>query len=162
MRDLRWSFLVLLLILVGVSNPPGAAGRAKQAGAGHEEPPKKEEPERAIAGMVRQMQVDLEGASSRGFLGHIDAAQFDDYPQFEDRIERLTRENTLRVYFRQASSSIQQNSAQTILDAEMEMTRKDSAAPVERRRQQVVIDFERTSRGWKIINITPREFFRPL
>src|SRR3990172_6568563 len=121
MRYLRCSFLVLLLLLVGVSNPLGAAGRAKQAGAGKEEPPKKEDPERAIAGIIRQMQMDLEGASSRGFLSHIDAAKFDDYPRFEDMMERLTRENTLRVYFRQASNSIQENNAQTILDAEMEM-----------------------------------------
>ena len=57
---------------------------------------------------------------------------------------------------------IQEDGAQTILDAEMEMTRKDSAGAPERRRQQLARDFERTNRGWKIINITPREFFRPL
>ena len=49
-----------------------------------------------------------------------------------------------------------------MIDAEMEMTRKDSAGQLERRRQQLVIDFQRTRRGWKITNITPREFFRPL
>ncbi|OFW32298.1 MAG: hypothetical protein A3J28_19025 [Acidobacteria bacterium RIFCSPLOWO2_12_FULL_60_22] len=77
-------------------------------------------------------------------------------------IERLTREDTLRVFFRQVNNSIKEESAQTVIDAEMEMTRKDSAGQLERRRQQLVIDFQRTSRGWKITNITPREFFRPL
>ena len=77
-------------------------------------------------------------------------------------IDRLTREDALRVFFRQVSNSVKETSAQTMIDAEMELTRKDSASPPERRRQQLVIDFERTSRGWKIVNITPRDFFRPL
>ena len=75
---------------------------------------------------------------------------------------RLTREDALRVFFRQVNNSIKEDSAQTMIDAEMELTRKDSARQPERRRQQLVIDFERTSRGWKIVNITPRDFFRPL
>jgi len=112
--------------------------------------------------LIRQMQMDLEAASSRGILSNIDSSKFDDYPRFQDMIERLARENILRVYFRQVSNSIQVDREQTILDAEMEMTRKDSDRAPQRRRQQLALDFERTSQGWKIINITPREFFRPL
>jgi len=108
------------------------------------------------------MQLDMEGGSSRGVLSNIDNAKFDDYPRFEDLIEGLTRQDNLRVYFRQNNISIKEDSAQVILDAEMELSRKDSAAPPTRRSQQIVIDFESTSRGWKIINITPRDFFSPL
>ena len=97
-----------------------------------------------------------------GVLSSIDSAKFEDYPRFEDMIDRLTREDALRVFFRQANSSVRDDRAQTTIDAEMELTRKDSAAPPERRRQQIVIDFELTPRGWRIVNITPREFFRPL
>ena len=108
------------------------------------------------------MQMDLEGSSSRSFLSHFDGAKFDDFPRFEETIDRLLRENSLRVYFRQASNSFQKDTAQTTIDAEMELTRKDAAGQIDRRRQQLVVDYERTSRGWKIINLTPRDFFRPL
>ena len=158
--------LVLLTTLIAVLALPWAVeavGRARPAAQqGREEPAKREEPEQAISTILRKMQMDLEGSSSRGVLSNIDSAKFDDYPRFEDMIERLARENSLRVFFRQVSNSIRENSAQTILEAEMEMTRKDSAGQAERRRQQLVIDFALTSRGWKIINITPRDFFRPL
>ena len=94
-------------------------------------------------------------------MSHFEAAKFDDFPRFEDMIDRLLRENSLRVYFRQVSNTFQQETAQSTIDAEMELTRKDAAGQIDRRRQQLVIDFERTSRGWKIINLTPRDFFRP-
>ena len=158
-RLLLWAGLAGMLVLPSAAD---AAGRARQTKASQEAPSRRENPERAIANVVRQMQMDLEASSRQGVLSHIDSAKFDDYPRFEDMIERLTREDTLRVFFRQVNNSIKEESAQTVIDAEMEMTRKDSAGQLERRRQQLVIDFQRTSRGWKITNITPREFFRPL
>ena len=162
MNSARLFSLAALLGALLVALPACVAGRARPAAQGRETPTRREDPERAITNVVRQMQFDLEAASRAGVLSNIDSSKFEDYPRFEDMIERLTREDTLRVFFRQANNSIQEERAQTILDAAMELTRKDSAAPPERRRQQIVIDFERTTRGWKIVNITPREFFRPL
>ena len=170
MNSARLLSLAVLLGALLVALPACAAGRARPAAQGRpfgfaqgrETPDRREDPERAITNVVRQMQFDLEASSRAGVLSNIDAAKFEDYPRFEDMIERLTREDTLRVFFRQANNSIQEDRARTVLDAEMELTRKDSAAPPERRRQQIVIDFERIPRGWKIVNITPREFFRPL
>jgi len=156
------AFLVVLPACAAGRARPAAQGRPFGFAQGRETPARREDPERAITNVVRQMQFDLEASSRAGVLSHIDSAKFEDYPRFEDMIERLTRADTLRVYFRQANNSIQEDRAQTILDAEMELLRKDSAAPPERRRQQIVIDFERTPRGWRIVNITPRDFFRPL
>ena len=121
----------------------------------------REEPAQAIARVIGQMKMNLEGSSIRGFLLNIHAAKFEDYPRFEEMIERLLREDVLRVYFRQVSNSIQQDIFRTILDAELEITRKDSAGRLERRRGRITIRLERTSEGWKIINITPRDFFAP-
>ena len=153
--------LVLALALVLGWIVAGPAGTARAQGGG-EQPAPREDPERAIARLVREMQLDLEGSSSSGLLGKIDSAKFDDFPRFQDMVERLVREDTLRVYFRQVTNSVVDDVAQTMLDAEMEMTRKDSTAPAEQRRQQITIDLERTARGWKITKITPRDFFRPL
>ena len=157
----RW-LTITLLVLTIASAQPSFVSAAQKKKDGKEEGIKKQDPERAITGLIRGMQMDLESGSSRGFLANINSAKFDDYPRFEDMIERLTREDILRVYFRQSSNSIKDDSAQVIVDADMELTRKDSAGQLDRRRQQIVIDFEATSRGWKIINITPRDFFRPL
>ena len=154
------SGLVLALATITVAGAwAGSTRRAAQRG---EQPPKQEDPARTIAQIVREVQMDLEGSSSTGVLSKIDRAKFEDYPRFQDMVERLTREDTLRVFFRQTTNSVKEDTAQTILDAEMEMTRKDSAVPTQRRKQQITIDLARTSRGWKITNITPRDFFQPL
>jgi hypothetical protein len=118
--------------------------------------------EREIAGMIRELQMDLEGSSSLGVLHQIDGARFKDYPRFRDQVERLTREDTLRVYFRQLSSVVSGAAARTVLDAEMELTRLDSALPTQHRQEKLTIDLEQTSHGWKIVNIVPRDFFEPL
>jgi len=157
--------LLSLTVLTGVllmALPACAAARTGPAAQGQEAPARRENPERAVANVVRQLQFDLEASSRMGVLSSIDSAKFEDYPRFEDMIDRLTREDALRVFFRQANSSVREDRAQTTIDAEMELTRKDSAAPPQRRRQQIVIDFELTSRGWRIVNISPRDFFRPL
>jgi len=145
-----------------ISLPACAAARTGAAAQGKETPTRRENPERAIANVVRQLQFDLEASSRMGVLSNIDSAKFEDYPRFEDMVERLTREDTLRVFFRRANNNIQEDRAQTTIDAEMELSRKDSAAPAQRRRQQIVVDFELTQRGWRIVNITPRNFFQPL
>ena len=162
MKHARLLTLAFLLGVLWLPLPGTAAGRARQARGGQEAPARREDPQRAIGNVIRQMQTDLEAASRRGILSNIDSTKFEDYPRFEDTIERLTREDALRVFFRQVNNSLKEDSAQTMIDAEMELTRKDSATQPERRRQQLVIDFERTTRGWKIVNITPRDFFRPL
>ena len=154
--------LGVLLMGTLLVEPACAAARTGSAAQGKETPTRRENPERAIANVVRQLQFDLEASSRMGVLSNIDSAKFEDYPRFEDMVERLTREDALRVFFRQANSNVQEDRAQTTIDAEMELTRKDSAAQPERRRQQIVIDFELTQRGWRIVNITPRDFFRPL
>lgn len=162
MKHARLLSLTFLLGVLVLPLSAASAGRARQTRGGQEAPARREDPQRAIANVIRQMQTDLEAASRRGILSNIESAKFQDYPRFEDTIDRLTREDALRVFFRQVNNSIKEDTAQTMIDAEMELTRKDSARQPERRRQQLVIDFERTSRGWKIVNITPRDFFRPL
>ena len=119
---------------------------------------------REITRMLRDLQFALEGGSARSALALVDSAKFDDYPRFEDMVERLTREDTIRANFRQVvpATSPAAGKAQSIVDAEMELGRRDAAQQLQRRRQQLVIDFEWTRRGWRITNITPRDYFRPL
>jgi hypothetical protein len=66
-------------------------------------------------------------------------------------VERLTGGGTLHVLFRQLNNVVQGATARTVLDAGMELVLKDLTVAAQRRRVQVTIDLERTSRGWKIV-----------
>jgi len=126
--------------------------------------PDPKESEKQLNRLARELQNALEGPSPRQFLSFIDSAKFDDYPRFEDMMERLMREDSIRAHFRQAFNAPPsgQGKAQMAIDAEMELARKDGVGQISRRRQQLVIDWEYTRRGWRIINITPRNYFQPL
>ena len=119
---------------------------------------------REIARIQRDLQFALEGGSAQGVLSLIDSAKFRDYASFQDTVERLLREDTVRAYFRQVSgsSSAEEGRARSRVDAEMQLARKDAAGQMERRRQELELEFERTRRGWRITNIGPRKFFEPL
>ncbi|OFV98222.1 MAG: hypothetical protein A3F68_10005 [Acidobacteria bacterium RIFCSPLOWO2_12_FULL_54_10] len=162
MKRINLVCLLALLSMILLPWPGAAVGKARPPAQEREEPTRREDPDKAITTLIRDLQLDLESSSSRNLLNKIDSSKFDDYPRFEDMVERLLRENSLRAFFRQASKTIRESSAQTILDAEMEISRNDAAGQTDRRHQQIVIDFELTSRGWKIVNITPRDFFTPL
>ncbi len=138
--------------------------KKKDKQSGEEAPAQPKDVNRELSQMLRELQFSLEGGSSRGFLALIDAAKFDDYPRFEDMVERLAREDIVRAYFRTVTTSpnVTEGKAQTILDAEMELTRKNAVGQAQRRRQQLTLDFELTRRGWRITNITPRNYFEPL
>jgi len=144
--------------------PPNKQKDQKTEKPGQEAPPPAKDINREVTQILRDLQFSLEGSSSRGFLALIDSAKFDDYPRFQDNIERLMNEDSIRAYFRTVNTSpnAAEGKAQTILDAEMEISRKNSLGQAQRRKQQLVIDFENTRRGWRITNITPRSYFNPL
>lgn len=122
--------------------------------------------ERDLNRLVKDLQFALEGGSSRGFLNYFDSAKFDDYPRFEDMVERLMRQDSLRVNFRTAFSAPPSGQApgksQMTIDGDMEVARKDAVGQVTRRRMQLVVEFQYTKRGWRITNLTPRNYFEPL
>ncbi len=138
--------------------------KEKKSSEEAEGPAESKDLNREMTRIVRELQFAMEGGSARALLSLIDPAKFDDYPRFEDMVERLMREDTLRAHFRQVTSSAQaaEGRGQSILDAEMGLSRKDASGQVLRRRQQLTLDFERTRRGWRITNITPRNYFEPL
>lgn len=119
---------------------------------------------REVTRILRDLQFALEGGSATSVLALIDSARFDDYQRFEDQVERLTLEDTIRANFRQVTpaTSAAAGKARSTVDAALELTRRDSLLRPEQRNQQLVIDFEYTRRGWRVTNITPRDFFRPL
>ncbi len=141
-------------------NTKRADGNQKQRGEGSSQPA---DLDRSIARLLRDLQFALEGGSARGVLSLIDSAKFEGYRRFEDRTERLVRQNTIRAYFAQVSSEwlAAEAKVRSTVDAELELARKDAAGQVVRRRQQLVLEVERTRRGWRITRLTPPAFFDP-
>ncbi len=130
---------------------------------GDESAPAPDEAQKQLTKLMREIGFDIEGGSARSFLQRINQDKFNDYPHFEDNVERLMRENSLRVNFRTAFTAppTAEGAAQVAVDADMEVVKKNSTGAPQRRTQQLTFDFEWTNRGWAIDNITPRAFFNP-
>jgi len=121
--------------------------------------------EKQLPRLIRDLQSALEGGSSRSFLNLIDAERFPDYPRFEDLIERLLRENTIRMHTQSAftapPATPAASIAQLVIDVEMDLSRKGGDSLV-RRSQQLTINFDYTKKGWKIVSLSPWALFAPI
>jgi hypothetical protein len=159
----RIAILLALALLVAAPAPKSVAMGQKNKDKAAEPAPGPDEAKKQLTKLIREIQYDLEGGSSRSFLQRINQAKFDDYPHFEDTIERLMRDDSIRLNFRPAFTAppTPDGIAQAAVDASMDLTKKNSMAAPQRRQQQLTFDFEWTDRGWQIDNITPRSFFNP-
>jgi hypothetical protein len=120
--------------------------------------------DRRLSRILREMQLALEGSSANGFLAPFDGERFPDYLRFRDVIQRLMRENSARAAFEVADTAVfpSPEKAQIVLDAEMELSRRDAAGQTRRRSERLKMELQRTPRGWRVTNLSPRSFFDPL
>ncbi|GEM_PF-6523022 len=153
-------FALALAVVLAAPAPKSLAGQKKKQ---EEHAPDPDEAKKQLTKLMREIGFDLEGGSSRSFLQRINQSKFDDYPHFEDSVERLMREDSIRINLRTAFTAppTPEGLAQVAVDADMELAKKDSNAKPEHRQKQLTFDFEWTSRGWMINNISPRSFFNP-
>ncbi len=89
--------------------------------------------------------------------------KFEDLPRFEDAVTQfLERSSEMRMNFRESTSEVKGDHATVIVDAEMIYTDKARPAQDQRRRQRIQFDFVyNPKKGWRIFEITPRQFFEP-
>lgn len=120
--------------------------------------------DRRLSRILRDMQLALEGSSANGFLAPFDAERFPDYLRFRDVVHRLMRENSARAAFEVADTAVfpSPEKAQIVLDAEMELSRRDAAGQTRRRTERLKMELQRTPRGWRVTDLSPRSFFEPL
>ncbi len=114
--------------------------------------------------ILRDLQLALEGSSATGFLAPFDRQRFPDYLRFQDLIQRLMRENSGRAAFELAEAPVfpSADRAQVVIDAEIELSRRDAAGQTRRRSERLKMELQRTERGWRITVLSPRSFFEPL
>ena len=130
---------------VPVTDEPGAGLRTRET----------------LARTLSELGEIMEAKSTRR-LAEMLATDMEDLPRFEDAVSELFRQSgELRVFLRPASTEVKGNRASMIVDAEMIYSRRDRPGTDQRRRDRIQFDFVLTREGWKIYQISPREFFLP-
>ena len=115
---------------------------------------------RAIKRVLSDFQDGFEGHSPRRVTDSLDE-RFDDFPRFEDAVTQfLERSSEMRINLRESSTELKADHATVIVDAEMIFTDKAKPSQDQRRRERIQFDFVfNPKKGWKILEITPRQFF---
>jgi len=115
---------------------------------------------RAIKRTLSDFQDGFEGHSPRRVTDSLDE-RFDDFPRFEDAVTQfLERSSEMRINLRESSTELKADHATVIVDAEMIFTDKAKPTQDQRRRERIQFDFVfNPKKGWKIFEITPRQFF---
>src|SRR5262249_33100606 len=117
---------------------------------------------RVIKRGINNFKDGFEGHSPRRVTDMLDD-KFEDLPRFEDAVTQfLERTSEMRMNFRESTTEIKGDHAIVIVDAEMIYTDKAKPTQDQRRKERVQFDFVyNPKKGWKIFEITPRQFFEP-
>jgi hypothetical protein len=117
---------------------------------------------RAIKRVLGDLQDGFEGHSPRRVTDSLDE-RFEDLPHFEDAVTQfLERTSETRINLRESTTEVKGDHATVIVDADMIYTDKAKPTKDQHRRQRIQFDFVfNTKKGWKIFEITPRQFFEP-
>ncbi len=117
---------------------------------------------RAVKRVLGDLQDGFEGHSPRRVTDSLDE-RFEDLPRFEDAVTQfLERTSEMRINLRESTSEVKGDHATVIVDADMIFTDKAKPTQDQRRRQRIQFDFVyNPKKGWKIFEITPRQFFEP-
>jgi hypothetical protein len=178
-----WKLLFALALAFGLTLPGAARGQTSGSSQEKKKEEKKEEkkkddkkkPEppagsepmdvsaerKNLTRVLRSLGDAFEGSTPRRVTELLDE-RFYDSPRFEDQVTQFLQENReIRMYFRESSAEVKGDKATLIVDADMTFATKASPTQEQKRRERIQFDFVRTSKGWKIYEITPRKFFTP-
>jgi len=115
----------------------------------------------AVAQSVLQQLTDgLEGHSDRRMLSAFDDSKMDGYLSFENQIVAFfQRYDSFRIHFRIAQATTEGSKGVVLVDIEMEEIPRSADAQPVRKRDQMRFEMERGKKGWKIVDLRPRDFF---
>jgi hypothetical protein len=117
---------------------------------------------RRVSRVLRNYTNGMEMMSSSAALAMVDRDRFIDYPRFEEELTNFLRSlGEMRLFVREINTQLGNNSAVMVVDVRMVFTSRQDASLRGERASQITFDFQRTDRGWKIIEINPRNFFLP-
>jgi hypothetical protein len=115
--------------------------------------------EGAAAAVLGTLRDGLEGHSQRRLLSAFDAGKMDGYLAFEDQIDAyFARYEGFRVTFRILQVSEENQRASILAEFQVENEPRGGGR-WSRSEGQLRFELERGAKGWKIVDLNPREFF---
>lgn len=110
--------------------------------------------------VIRQLTDGLEGHSDRQMLSVFDDSRMDGYLNFQNQIRAFFQSNeSFHVHFRISRATGEANKGVVLVDFELEEVPRCADAQPVRKRDQLHFDMERGKKGWKIVDLRPRDFF---
>jgi hypothetical protein len=116
--------------------------------------------EEVAAELIGRLATGLENHNERTMLSTFDSAQMDGYLNFQNQIDTLFQSyDVFRVHFRIAEIGVAEQKHTAVVDFELEESAGSGNLPSIRKENQLRFEMERGSKGWKIVDVTPRTFF---
>ena len=110
--------------------------------------------------ILKQVSASLVAHNPRNMLGAFDTTRMQDGTAFRQQtLSFFNQTGIIRVHFNVLRAGIENGKAQADASIEMEAEMRDDRLPVLYKQTTLHLEFEKTSAGWRIIAITPRDFF---
>lgn len=101
----------------------------------------------------------LEAHSRRRFLSAFDE-RVQGFPAIEEQIQAyFDRYEAFRMHYRISQTSVEGVRGIILVEVNLEQIPSGGGAPPQRRREQLRFELERSRKGWKIVDFSPRAFF---
>ena len=156
------------------SQAPNSSENSQPIGSRQEKSPKKEKNKKSQEGddlnasifsesvataVTRRLRDALEGHNQRLMLSAFDSDKMPDYSGFEGQIEAFFNQYaSFRVHLRILQTTAEAEKRIVLTDIELEALPGGDAVPV-RKHDQIRLELKRSSKGWRIVDVKPRDFF---
>ena len=109
--------------------------------------------------LLNQIRDGLQAHNSRKMLVGFDREGMQGYLAFQDQVEEFFAQyESFRVSIRLEGSSFEQDKGTATAIFKLEGVPR-SGGPAMRREAELTLEFSRTGSGWKIRDVSPRDFF---
>ena len=110
--------------------------------------------------VIQLLTSGLEGHSAPRMLSAFDGESMDSYLNFQNQIAALfDRYDSFRVHFRIAQIKSEGATGVALVDFEIEEIPRSADTQPVRKSDELRIEIKRGKKGWKIVDLKPREFF---
>ena len=112
--------------------------------------------------VLRQVKDGIEGHNDHQVLSALDSSQMDGYLGFRDQIRSfLGQFDQIQVFFRVIQTTADGDKGTAVVEFQMEAERRNGAGMPLRRDQELRMTFSHGKKGWKLLDLQPRDYFTP-
>jgi len=161
---------VVAVALAALAQESGSSGTQSKTSPGKAEQPAQEKPptdeasetfSAAIAdALMSRLAQGLVRRNPRMFLSAFEPGRMTEYGLFAERVSATFEQNeSFRVYYHVLEAAQQEGRGKARVEVQLERTSRNSGAVPVRKRGQVRIECGRGAKGWRIVELSPRDFF---